>query len=274
MPLHSCPTSARHARGLFFGCAWHNDCKIRAAKNAEGDAAPALALPSDSRMPAALTSPPAPRSFTLALMLAALGAFAAPPALAEKTDRNQPMNIEADQLRHDELQQTSVFTGKVVVTKGSIVLRGARLEVHQDAQGYQSGTVTGVAGKRAFFRQKRDTAPGAPEEFIEGEANTIEYSGKADNVRFTTEAELRRFRGGALSDRITGDVIVYNNLTDVFTVDGRATGNKPGQGDGRVRAVLAPREATPAPSPASSPNGAPEASPPLRPSDRLGGSAK
>ena len=29
-----------------------------------------------------------------------------------------------DALRHDELQQTSVFTGNVVMTKGSIVLRG------------------------------------------------------------------------------------------------------------------------------------------------------
>ena len=53
------------------------------------------------------------------------------------------MNIEADQLKHDELQQTSVFTGRVVVTKGSIVLRGARLEVRQDAEGYQSAVVTG-----------------------------------------------------------------------------------------------------------------------------------
>lgn len=197
-----------------------------------------------------------------------LALVAATLAFAEAADRNQPMNIEADQLRHDELQQTSVFTGKVVVTKGSIVLRGARLEVHQDPEGYQSGTVTGAPGKRAFFRQKRDTAAGAPEEFIEGEANTIVYNGKADTVRFTTDAELRRFRGGTLSDNITGDVIVYNNLTDVFTVDGRPTG-KPGEGTGRVRAILAPREAAPAPSAPAADTAAP-----LRPSKRLGGEAK
>lgn len=86
-------------------------------------------------------------------LAAALCALAAPPAAAEKSDRSQPMNIEADQLKHDELQQTSVFTGRVVVTKGSIVLRGARLEVRQDAEGYQSAVVTGGGGKRAFFRQ-------------------------------------------------------------------------------------------------------------------------
>ena len=36
---------------------------------------------------------------------------------AEKADRNKPMNIEADALRYDDLKQTSVFTGRVVLTK-------------------------------------------------------------------------------------------------------------------------------------------------------------
>lgn len=71
-------------------------------------------------------------------------------AQAEKADRNKPMNIEADTLRHDEPKQTSVFTGRVVVTKGSIVIRGARIEVRQDAQGNQYGLVTAEPGKLAF----------------------------------------------------------------------------------------------------------------------------
>ena len=63
---------------------------------------------------------------TSLLVLAALTcAFGA--ARAEKADRSKPMNIEADALRHDEVKQTSVFSGRVVMTKGSIVLRGARL---------------------------------------------------------------------------------------------------------------------------------------------------
>ena len=175
------------------------------------------------------------------LLLAAL-ACAHGIAQAEKADRAKPMNIEADALRHDELKQTSVFSGRVVMTKGTIVLRGARLDVRQDADGYQYGVVTAEPGKRAFFRQKRDTLPGAPDEFIEGEGEIIEYDGKADNVKFITRAELRRFRGGVLSDEISGAVIVYHNLTDVFTVDGQrkpannAAGDAPASG-GRVRAV-------------------------------------
>lgn len=198
---------------------------------------------------------------------------------AEKADQAKPMNIESDALRHDELKQTSVFTGRVVMTKGTIVLRGARLDVRQDADGYQYGVVTAEAGKRAFFRQKRDTLPGAPDEFIEGEGEVIEYDGKADNVKFITRAELRRYRGTTLNDEITGAVIVYNNLTDVFTVDSQRTRSTNAAGDaptagGRVRAVLAPKDpkpgaAAPAPAPAVPSSGAG-----LRSSNTLSGGAQ
>jgi lipopolysaccharide export system protein LptA len=63
--------------------------------------------------------------FPALLLLGAL----LPQAWAEKTDRSKPMNVDADLLRYDDVQQTTVFTGKVVVTKGSITIRGAKLEV-------------------------------------------------------------------------------------------------------------------------------------------------
>jgi len=200
-------------------------------------------------------------------LCAALALAWAPAALAEKADRNKPMNIEADALRHDELQQTTVFTGHVVMTKGSIVLRGARLEVRQDASGYQNGVVTAEKGARAFFRQKRDTAPGEPDEFVEGEAERIEYDGRADVVRLIQRGELRRYRAGALSDELTGARIVYNNATDVFTVEGGAPSAK-GAG-GRVRAVLSPKEVPSAGTAAPAP-----AAPALRPSSDLGGAKR
>lgn len=210
------------------------------------------------------------KRFLPILLLSALSIVAGI-AHAEKADRNKPMNIEADTLRHDELKQTSVFTGRVVMTKGTIVLRGARLDVRQDPDGYQHGTVTAEPGQRAFFRQKRDSLPGQPDEFVEGEGEVIEYDGRADNVRFIRRAELRRYRGSVLNDEITGAVIVYNNLTDVFTVDGQkapAKGSETAQaGGGRVRAVLAPKEAASAAT-APAPSGP---APVLRPSTTLGG---
>ena len=202
--------------------------------------------------------------FLLASALIALGGG----AHAERADRSKPMNIEADALHHDELRQTSVFTGRVVMTKGSIVLRGERLEVRQDPQGYQSGTVAAAPGQRAFFRQRRDAAPGQPEEFVEGEGETIEYNGKADTVRFVRRAEMRRLAGATVLDSVMGSVIVYNNTTEVYTVDGapRTEGAPSAAPGGRVRAILAPRTQGGAAAPA-----APESRPAvqLRPSTTL-----
>jgi lipopolysaccharide export system protein LptA len=202
--------------------------------------------------------------FAAALLLAAA------PAGAEKADRTKPMNVEADALRYDDLKQTSVFTGKVVLTKGTIVIRGARVDVRQDAEGFQFGVVTAEPGKLAFFRQKREGV----DEYIEGEGETIEYDGKADRVKFIKRAEMRRYRGATLNDEVVGSLITYDNTTDVFSVDGGPPGTAGGPlAGGRVRAVLAPRSnaSAAAAAPAATPATAPVQ---LRPSVTLDGSKK
>jgi lipopolysaccharide export system protein LptA len=180
------------------------------------------------------------------LGLAVALAAAAGPAAAERADRNKPMNVEADALRYDDLKQTSVFTGNVVVTKGTILIRGARIDVRQDPDGYQYGVVTAAPGKLAFYRQKREGV----DEYIEGEGETIEYNGKTDQVKFIKHAEMRRIRAGSLADEVVGSLITYDNTTDVFTVDGGPASPAIG---GRVRAVLTPKPAASAPAPTGSP---------------------
>jgi len=188
-------------------------------------------------------------------------------AFAEKADRNLPMNIEANALRYDDLKQTSVFTGNVVLTKGSIIIRGARVDVRQDPEGFQYGVVTAAPGQRAFYRQKREGL----DEFIEGEAEVIEYDGRADRVKFIRRAELRRYRGATVTDQSSGALITYDNTSEVFAVDG---GGAPGAPGGRVRAMLSPREAAPAADAANALRPPAPASAPLRPSTSLGGAQK
>ena len=159
------------------------------------------------------------------------------PAAAEKADRDKPMNAEADALRYDDLKQTSVFTGNVVITKGTTIIRGERVDVRQDAEGYQQATVVAPAGKLAFYRKKRDLV----DEFIEGEAELIEYDSRADVVKLTRRAVLRRYNGAVLADETTGAQINYDNVTDIFTVDGGAQNRTVANPSGRVRALLSPR---------------------------------
>ena len=200
-------------------------------------------------------------------LFAAACLLAGTTALAERADRDKPLTIDADALRHDDQKQITVFTGRVTANKGTIAMRGARLEVRQDAAGNQFGILTAEPGQRAFFRQKREGL----DEYIEGEAEQIEYDSTTDTARLTRKAELRRYQGTTVADEVFGTLIVYNGTTEVFTVDGQ-----PGPG-GRVRAILAPRHAASAAArPASAPASAPKASasqpgPALRPSGSLAG---
>jgi lipopolysaccharide export system protein LptA len=175
-------------------------------------------------------------SFTLALLMALVPVAAS----AEKADREKPTNIEADSLLHDELKQVSIFTGRAVLTRGTMVMRGARIEMREDADGYQFGVILPEPNQRAFFRQKRE----GNDEFMEGEALRIEFDGKADRIKLIDNAEVRRYRGPVLNDTMTGKLIIYENLTDVFSIDGQRTQEGGKAGTGRVKAVLAPRSKT------------------------------
>jgi lipopolysaccharide export system protein LptA len=174
-------------------------------------------------------------SSSLLLTLALLTAF---PAMAEKADRNMPMNAESDSLRYDDINQSSIFSGNVIITKGTILIRGARVDVTQDAQGYQQAVILAEPGKLAYYRSKRDGV----DEVIEGQGERIQYDSQADTVKFIGKAVLRRYVDGKLADESIGALIRYENTTDVFTVDGSAqpvrTASNP---SGRVRTVLAPR---------------------------------
>ena len=198
-----------------------------------------------------------------------------PMAQAEKADRTKPMNIEADAMRYDDLKQTSVFTGNVVVTKGTIVIRGTRIDVRQDPDGYQYGVVTAAPGKLAYYKQKRDAGT---DEWIEGESEVIEYDSRADNVKFIRRAVMRRLYGATVNDESSGPLIVYDQSNDTFTVNGSSLPPNAGvaapQG-GRVRAILTPKAAASAPAAgtrpaAAAPAAAPASGTGLRSSTTLG----
>jgi len=165
--------------------------------------------------------------------------WAGVPAHAEKADREKPIHLEADRVTVDDAKQLATFEGNVVLTQGTLTIRGNRMEVRQDADGFKQGTTW---GDLAYFRQKRD----GYDEYIEGWGERIEYDSKADKVQLFTRAMLKR---GA--DEVRGNYISYDGNTEFFQVIGggtkAASANNP---EGRVRAVMQPK---PKPSPAPQP---------------------
>jgi lipopolysaccharide export system protein LptA len=167
-------------------------------------------------------------------------------AQAERADRNQPTLIVADHQTVDDLKQVSVFTGHVVLTKGTIRVTGERMEYREDPEGYQYAIVTAGDDSTATFHQRRDpTRPGV-EETIDGVAERIEYDNRADTVKLYTRAVVRRFENGVMRDEFTGDRITYDARNSHYDLTGTSSG--PG---GRVTARIAPRvnESTPAEEP-------------------------
>jgi lipopolysaccharide export system protein LptA len=184
-----------------------------------------------------------PARALLAGLLGVLLAHAAAPARAERADHDKPTLIDAGHQSLDDLNQVSVFTGGVVVTKGTLKLTGERVDYREDPEGYQYAIVTVPEGKRATFRERRDPSQPGVEEIIAGEADRIEYDGKAGTVRLIANAVVRRFENGAQRDEMNGGLIVYdgNNSTYDVRADagaGAPAGAAPG---GRVRSVIAPR---------------------------------
>jgi lipopolysaccharide export system protein LptA len=198
-------------------------------------------------MPCGNTSPAMPLSTSFmrlsTLLRASLGAkllfvwvvAVSQAAHADATDRDQPLSFAADSIRVDEKKRLNIMQGNVEISKGSIVVRADRVEVLQGADGSQKATATGGAGGKALFRQRR----AGRDEMIEGEADSVTYNSRTDEVNFSGRAVMRRMIGATVVDEVSGQSIVYDNKTDVFQVVG-------GQGTtatkGRVRGVISPRK--------------------------------
>jgi lipopolysaccharide export system protein LptA len=185
----------------------------------------------------------------LALVAAGCLLAAVLPVQAERADRLKKMEVESDQPgKVDLINQLVVFNGNVVVSKGTMLIKAARIEVRESADGYQSAIAVGTPAQPASFRQKREGV----NEFVEGEAERLEFDSKLDTIRFINKASVRRLRGTAVADEVTGALITYDGTAELFTVAGGSAAVTPANPTGRVRYVFTPKEGTPAAAEAAS----------------------
>ncbi len=159
----------------------------------------------------------------------------APGAHAERADREKPVNLEAARVTVDDVKRTHVFDGKVVLTQGTLVIRSEKLVVTQDEAGFQKGVATGGENGLARFRQKRE----GRDEYIEGEAERIEYDARTEKAEFFVRAHVK-----SGSDEVRGNYILYDGMTEQYLVTA-TPGAKPGSAESRVRAVIQPKGSKP-----------------------------
>lgn len=167
--------------------------------------------------------------FRLCLLIALVQG--ASPAFGERTDRDKPVNLEADKVSVDDAKKVLVFDGNVVLSQGTMTIRAARLVVTQDENGFQKGVAHGSRSAPARFRQKRE----GRDDYIEGEAERIEHDARTEKTEFFIRGRVKS--GG---DEVTGNYIAFDGVTERYLVTGG--GEKTGSpADDRVRATILPK---------------------------------
>lgn len=162
-------------------------------------------------------------------------------AFAEAADRDKPIELEADTVIVNDAKQTSTYTGTVVLTQGTLIIRADKLVVREDKEGFQHSTST---GNPTTFKQKRE----GKNEYMEGSAQRIEYDGRMDKVQLYTKAWVKRGE-----DIVYGDYISYDANAEYAEVIG-GTKSETNPGSGRVKAIIQPKN-KPAAAPTGKPSG-------------------
>jgi lipopolysaccharide export system protein LptA len=152
-------------------------------------------------------------------------------ANAEKADRDKPIDLEADTVTVNDAKKTSTYTGNVILTQGTLIIRGDKLIVREDQEGFQHST---SYGNPTTFKQKRE----GKNEYIEGSGQRIEYDARMDKVQLYTKAWVKR-----ADDVVNGDYIMYDaNAEYAEVLGGGSQSSTSGTPGGRVKAVIQPKK--------------------------------
>ncbi len=164
-----------------------------------------------------------------------LSLLAAGPARALSTDKDQPIEIDADYAKLDKNKKITIYTGDVVVVQGSIRMTGDKLTVYYDDN--QQVKEAYMDGKPAHFKQRPD---GRDVDFT-GQALHLEYHANENLLRFIDHAKLTQGK-----EVMTGPRIDYDTEASILTARGltakeKQQGETPAKSGGRVHIVIPPK---------------------------------
>jgi lipopolysaccharide export system protein LptA len=160
------------------------------------------------------------------VVLACVLACATSMAWGRANDRRQPMDAEANQntCSLGDAGQC-VMTGNVQIRQGSLDISAAKATIYRAGGDISRALLT---GSPVVLKQEMDD--GTP---MTARANNVDYNLSTDVVIFTGDVVIQQPRGS-----MSGQRVVYNLKTG--NVDSG------GQGNGRVKMRIMPRNAAPA----------------------------
>jgi lipopolysaccharide export system protein LptA len=167
-------------------------------------------------------------AFAFAIVTASIVAAAFAGAVqAKSTDRNQPMDLDANNTDCSvEENGPCVFTGNVHIVQGTLDIRAAKADVRRGG-----GDIQRVVLNGSPVQMKQELDSGGS---MSARASNVDYDMPKDTVVFTGNVEIDQPGRGTMS----GPRIVYNMRT------GQVQGGG-GEGDGQIRTRILPKKAQP-----------------------------
>ena len=165
----------------------------------------------------------------LTLLVAALCACGV--AQAKQSDKNQPINVNANSFSGSQDSGKITFTGKFHMDQGTFKADGAQATGYTDPNDTSQWQRVVVTGSPAHFQQTQDSGA-----LVRGQGQTIDYKVSENTVVLTGNATVTQEGRGTFH----GEKLVYN--TDSGEIEGSASTG------GQVHITLQPRSK---PAPAS-----------------------
>lgn len=168
-------------------------------------------------------------------LLIGMGLFLAPiTAMALSTDRDQPIELEADKADIDDLKGISIYTGNVVLIQGSMQIKAHKLTLYNDKnRQLEKAVAVGADGKLATFKQR----PEGKDKDLRARAKTMIYFLKKDKIHLLKKAHV--WQGG---DTFSGDKIIYDTKQEtVIASSQKDKHGKPVNTGERVRVTIQPK---------------------------------
>lgn len=169
-----------------------------------------------------------------------LSCLSAGPALAEKADRDQLLNITAGDAKWDQIKKVTVLTGNVVAIQGTMTIKSDQAWMTEDDKGNQTLV---SHGKPVTFRQRADPDANGVVKWIDAQADRVDYTTQTHQAVLTGNARVKKG-----DDFVKGEVITYNTVTQIVESIGGASNNT---NNGRVNIIITPNK-TNASAPAAS----------------------
>ena len=152
----------------------------------------------------------------------------AQPAIALQEDRSQPIRIQADSVERSERNGTTIYSGSVVMTQGSMRIEADRIEIQTINDEVSEIIATGVP---AHFQQQ----PEEGEDLLHAKAETIHYYVSGEKIELLVGASLVQEGSTLQGNRID----YFLEEERVLAVGDTSTENNSG---GRVEVILPPKQ--------------------------------